>query len=66
MTFPTLAEIKDANWDYLKTSAAAWRSLAHCWEAAFTEVLTPRRVPAAPRGPAPAPKLSSTAPPPMW
>lgn len=38
MTFPTLTEIKDANWDYLKTSAAAWRSLAHCWEAAFTEV----------------------------
>ncbi|MGV0699496.1 hypothetical protein [Mycolicibacter sinensis] len=38
MTFPTLTEIEDANWNYLKTSAAAWRSLAHCWEAGFTEV----------------------------
>ncbi|OBH14612.1 hypothetical protein [Mycolicibacter sinensis] len=38
MALPTLREIENANWDYLKTSAAAWRSLAHSWEAAFTQI----------------------------
>lgn len=38
MTFPTLTQIEDANWDYLKTNATAWTSLADAWEAAFTEI----------------------------
>ncbi|MEO6795324.1 MAG: hypothetical protein ABI253_12955 [Mycobacterium sp.] len=38
MSFPTLPQVEDANWDYLKTNAAAWTNLAHTWEAAFTEI----------------------------
>lgn len=38
MTFPTLTQIEDANWDYLASSAATWTNLASTWEAAFTEV----------------------------
>lgn len=38
MTVPTLSQIEDASWDYLKTNAAAWRNLVDTWEAAFTEV----------------------------
>jgi len=35
---PPLADIEDANWDYLTTNATAWTNLANTWEAAFTEV----------------------------
>ncbi|OBG35436.1 hypothetical protein [Mycolicibacter heraklionensis] len=38
MSFPTLTEIEDANWDYLTTNANAWTNLANTWEAAFTEI----------------------------
>ncbi|ABK64609.1 MULTISPECIES: hypothetical protein [Mycobacterium avium complex (MAC)] len=35
---PTLSEVRAANWDHLRTNAAAWRSLGRTWESAFTEV----------------------------
>lgn len=38
MTFPTLAQIEDATWNYLKTNATAWTTLANTWEAAFTGI----------------------------
>lgn len=38
MTFPTLSELRAANWDHLRTAAAAWRRLGCTWESAFTEV----------------------------
>ncbi|OBJ31761.1 amidase domain-containing protein [Mycolicibacter heraklionensis] len=38
MTFPTLTQIEDANWDYLKSNATAWTDLANTWEAAFTGI----------------------------
>lgn len=38
MSFPTLTQIEDANWDYLKTNATAWTTLANTWETAFTEI----------------------------
>lgn len=38
MTFPTLSQVRAANWEHLRTNAAAWRNLARTWESAFTEV----------------------------
>lgn len=38
MRFPTLSELRGANWDHLRTNAAAWRNLGRTWESAFTEV----------------------------
>lgn len=35
---PTLSEVRAANWDHLRTNAAAWRNLGRTWESAFTEV----------------------------
>ncbi|MEB3033869.1 hypothetical protein [[Mycobacterium] nativiensis] len=47
MTFPTLTQVEDANWDYLTASATAWTTLANTWENAFTEI---RDASAAPEG----------------
>ncbi|BBZ22920.1 alpha/beta hydrolase [Mycolicibacter hiberniae] len=38
MAFPTLSQVEGARWDFLRANATAWSSLAHTWEAAFTEI----------------------------
>ncbi|MGV0626917.1 hypothetical protein [Mycolicibacter minnesotensis] len=38
MTYPTLSQVRRASWEHLRTNAAAWASLAHTWETAFTEI----------------------------
>ncbi|WP_067972614.1 alpha/beta hydrolase [Mycolicibacter icosiumassiliensis] len=38
MAFPTLSQVENASWDFLRANATAWSSLAHTWESAFTEI----------------------------
>ncbi len=45
MTYPTLTEIEDADWEFLTTNATAWTSLADTWEASFTEVREASKTP---------------------
>ncbi|WP_155943357.1 hypothetical protein [Mycobacterium sp. UM_WGJ] len=45
MTYPTLTEIEDADWDFLTINATAWASPADTWEASFTEVREASKTP---------------------
>lgn len=45
MPWPSLSEVKAANWDHLRTNAAYWTNLARTWKAAFTEIRETAKLP---------------------